>query len=231
MSLIRRLALKISDEVVRYASPGCKEWAEGLAREVEFIGSDWAALAWAIGSTRVLLDRREARIGSDTTAPSKWFIAGGGLDRIFLLTCFLNLLAQFIGISRAKDWNDRIGWGLVALGWGYWTISFVMDRLREQQAPADRRSLESLFLIRLGLERRLKRYRSVRRWFPQLATASGCTGLLMVGDAIHSNPIYGGVIIVGGAAFILLQCLETPANIHKRIGRLDEFIAKRQESR
>jgi hypothetical protein len=231
MTLVRRLALKISDAVVRYASPGCKEWAEGLVREVAFIEGEWAALAWAIGSTRVLLDRREARIGSDAGALSKWSIAGGGLDRIFLLMCFLNLLAHFIGIVRAKDWNDRIGWSMVALGWGYWTISFVMDRRRERQAPASHGSLESLRFIRSGMERRLERYRSVRRWFPALATACGCTGLLMAGDPIRSNPIYAGVIILGGATFILLQCLETPANIQKRIGRLDEFIAKRQESR
>jgi hypothetical protein len=64
MSLLRGFALKISDAVVRYASPGCKEWAEGLAREVAFIKGDWSALAWAIGSTRVLLNRREAPVGS-----------------------------------------------------------------------------------------------------------------------------------------------------------------------
>ena len=64
MTLIRRVALTISDEVVRWASPGCKEWAEGLEREAAVIESDWAALRWAIGSTRVLLDRRPAPLTS-----------------------------------------------------------------------------------------------------------------------------------------------------------------------
>jgi hypothetical protein len=64
MTLVRRVAMKISGGVVRYASPGCKEWGEGLAREVEFIEGDWAALRWAIGSTRVLLDRRGAPMTS-----------------------------------------------------------------------------------------------------------------------------------------------------------------------
>src|ERR1039458_8355339 len=58
MTLLRRLALGISSSVVQWASPGCKEWAEGLEREGAVIQSDWAALRWAIGSTRVLLDRR-----------------------------------------------------------------------------------------------------------------------------------------------------------------------------
>ena len=64
MTLIRRLAMKIAGVVVRDASPGCREWAEGVAREVEFIEDDWSALRWAIGSTRVLLDRREAPMSS-----------------------------------------------------------------------------------------------------------------------------------------------------------------------
>jgi hypothetical protein len=70
MTLVRKLALKISDRVVRYASPGCKEWAEGLSVEVAFIRSDWAALRWALGSTRILLDRSEAPMNSlsDVTA-------------------------------------------------------------------------------------------------------------------------------------------------------------------
>jgi hypothetical protein len=60
MTSVRRVAMMISGAVVRYASPGCREWAEGVAREVEFVEGDWSALVWAIGSSRVLLDRREA---------------------------------------------------------------------------------------------------------------------------------------------------------------------------
>ena len=37
----------------------CKEWAEGLAREAAVIESDWAALRWALGSTRILLQDRD----------------------------------------------------------------------------------------------------------------------------------------------------------------------------
>jgi hypothetical protein len=70
MSLVRIVALTISDEVVRWASPGCKEWAEGLARETAVIESDWAALGWAIGSTRVLLDRRAAPLRSLDEVPA-----------------------------------------------------------------------------------------------------------------------------------------------------------------
>jgi hypothetical protein len=54
MTYIRRAAVAISERIVGGAAPGCKEWAEGLEREVEFIESDWRALVWALGSVRVL---------------------------------------------------------------------------------------------------------------------------------------------------------------------------------
>jgi hypothetical protein len=55
MTALRFLAVRISGAVVRWASPGRKEWAEGLEREVAFIESDWRALVWAMGSLRILL--------------------------------------------------------------------------------------------------------------------------------------------------------------------------------
>jgi hypothetical protein len=64
MTPIRKLALGISSRVVRWASPGCKEWAEGLEREARVIENDWAALGWAIGSMRVLFDRRPVPLTS-----------------------------------------------------------------------------------------------------------------------------------------------------------------------
>ena len=70
MTLVRRLAVRISSRVVRWASPGCKEWAEGLEREAAVIESDWAALRWSIGSMRVLLDRRAARLTSLDEVPA-----------------------------------------------------------------------------------------------------------------------------------------------------------------
>jgi hypothetical protein len=70
MTLVRRLALGISARVVRWASPGYKEWAEGLEREARVIESDWAALRWALGSTRVLLDCRAAPLRSLDEVPA-----------------------------------------------------------------------------------------------------------------------------------------------------------------
>jgi hypothetical protein len=69
MTRRRRLAMWILSWVAWLASPGCKEWAEGLEREANVIENDWAALRWALGSTRVLFDRREATIHSLDEVP------------------------------------------------------------------------------------------------------------------------------------------------------------------
>ena len=42
MRLVRRWAVGVSEFVVRRASPRAKEWAEGLAHEVEFVEGDTA---------------------------------------------------------------------------------------------------------------------------------------------------------------------------------------------
>jgi hypothetical protein len=74
MTFIRRKALEISSWVTWLASPGCKEWAEGLEREVAFIDSDWRALGWAIGSARLLLEPQEAPLRSLVS----YFSSGAG---------------------------------------------------------------------------------------------------------------------------------------------------------
>ena len=70
MTLIRRKALEISSWVTWLASPGCKDWAEGLEREVAFIPSDWHALGWALGSIRVLFTPREVPLRSLAEVPT-----------------------------------------------------------------------------------------------------------------------------------------------------------------
>jgi len=59
MTPVRRLAIKIVDAAVRHAPQANREWAEGVAHELDYIKSDWSALRWAMGSVRVLLVRRQ----------------------------------------------------------------------------------------------------------------------------------------------------------------------------
>jgi len=54
MSLVRRVAVRWLQAVLRNAPLECREWASAMLRELDFIESDWAALLWAIGSTAAI---------------------------------------------------------------------------------------------------------------------------------------------------------------------------------
>ena len=117
MTRIRRMALGISSWVVWLASPGCKEWAEGLEREVAFIESDWRAMGWALGGVRVLFDRREAPLRSLAELPA---VAKSFHDKRVNQTFYLYLLSVFLVmfwvamlcIGRAATWLPG-GWILL----------------------------------------------------------------------------------------------------------------------
>jgi hypothetical protein len=55
MSAARRLASRLLRAVIRHASAECRDWANAMLRELDFIESDWAALFWAMGSTTAIL--------------------------------------------------------------------------------------------------------------------------------------------------------------------------------
>jgi hypothetical protein len=218
MSPIRKLAVRILGAVVRWASPGCKEWAEGLAREVEFIGSDWSALGWAIGSFQVVLNRREASIGSGSkpARPSR-------LDVMFWLLYLEMCFWSGTRMLTATGWQQRLGWGLALLACGYWAACSVLNWLRDRWQPSTSDIEAYRRFLREGLELKLSRYRTVRRWFPSLANFSGWVGYLLIRGEVH----FWGYFILGWLLILPLH-LDTAANIQGRIERMDALIAEGQ---
>ncbi|MBT9333270.1 hypothetical protein [Paracidobacterium acidisoli] len=55
MAAIRRAARRLLQVVVRCSPAVCREWAEAMLRELDFIDSDREALEWALGSTAAML--------------------------------------------------------------------------------------------------------------------------------------------------------------------------------
>ena len=51
---IRKFAMKVLNAAARHAAPGTRDWVNAMSREMDFIENDWAALWWALGSTRIL---------------------------------------------------------------------------------------------------------------------------------------------------------------------------------
>lgn len=54
MPAVRRLASRLLLAVARHAPVECRDWANAMLRELDFIEGDWAALFWAMGSTTAI---------------------------------------------------------------------------------------------------------------------------------------------------------------------------------
>ena len=217
MTLARRLAERISVAVVRWVSPGYKEWAEGLEREVAFIDSDWRALMWAIGSVRVLLDR-PATVAPGSEHPHR---APSVLDWSKWISYLSVGLESCTKILASTGWPQRMGWCLVLLGVTYWTSRSVLDWLRERWQPSPSNFSAYTLFLREGLELKLARYRTVRRWFPAIASWSIALGYwLIFPDRVD---IFWGLF---NLVCLSLIWLDTPAKIQSRIELIDAQIAQ-----
>ncbi|HEV2646474.1 MAG TPA: hypothetical protein VGU46_08940 [Acidobacteriaceae bacterium] len=217
MTFVRRAASTVSERVVRWASPGCKEWAEGFAREIEFIDSDWRALAWAIGGTRVLLKRR-----SDVRPKEKQ-----GTGFVLLPVWALDVaMGTLFGLQAVfmKSWQERVGYVVVALGWEYFATVSLKQWQKERNEPVFPDAMVRRMHLRAVLEQRLERYSTWRRWSsPVVTVAMGCGFVLAIKDI--SQGLNLGVVAFTAVA-IWLQCLDSPAKIQLRLNRMNELIAE-----
>jgi RecA-family ATPase len=138
MTMIRKLALKIATIVVRYASPGCKQWAEGLLQETDHIENDWSALEWALGSTRVLLDRREAPVRSmaEAMAVAHKFVAAkrqemsSSLGKSVWVIVISIAVGNGLKLFDTTSWLQRVGCVDYVVAATVWLVSTLIETKR-----------------------------------------------------------------------------------------------------
>jgi hypothetical protein len=108
------------------------------------------------------------------------------------------------------------------LTWGYGAACSVSDWLRERWQPPPSDIQAYRLFLREGLELKLARYRTVRRWFPEFANLAGWVGLFLIfGD--HFWVYFMAVL------WLSLHRPDTPAQIQSRIERMDALIARVQQ--
>jgi hypothetical protein len=229
MTLVRRLALKISNVVVKYASPGCKEWAEGLAREVAFVEGDWAALAWALGSARVLFDYREAPIRSlaDLPAAAEKFAESKRNQNLGVgLFMASQGLIYYDKFFRATSWSERAGCDLVVLSSIFMgTLMLIQWRSKKKVPPDD--DVTALVQFYMAELERMFDMRSFHWWL----VGSGLT-LFLLGTAmadrggLHAHPIWDAFIgfFWVAAIFFVLQMRRIN---RRRLERLNALLAEK----
>ncbi len=227
MTPIRRLALGISSRVVRWASPGCKEWAEGLAREAAVIESDWGALRWSIGSTRVLLDRRKAPLSSLDEIPA---------ETLKLVEMIRSGMGMWLPILYgpqygwmffyAKSWPERVGCALVVLG-SITAGSFLLIERRRLNVPwydsiyDDPVACARFYMSELG-------HRSSTIWIQTFAFLCFFVGVsLGQRGGLQEHPGLGAVCMVG-LAVVPWAMLQARRNALRRIEEIDALLAERE---
>ena len=144
MTILRRLAMRIAEEAVERAKPRCKEWAEGLEREVAFIESDWRALGWAIGSVRVLFQNPPKPLGNSAEIARAGRLFAGWREHvppvIFLIMAmqvFNNGLRVVLPTCRTGPLG-RAGFAIAAVSAAYLAVVGWMDsRMRERPEDMD----------------------------------------------------------------------------------------------
>jgi hypothetical protein len=145
--------------VVRHASPGSKEWAAGLAREADFIESDWKALTWSLGGVRVLFHYREAPVRSMaelTKAAEKYAETQRhrfGTTNAIWITNLIQTLTWSIEFFVARSWQARLGYSLLVLGYLPLTVYSLMQSRREFDVPDRFDPAGMIRYYKAGLER------------------------------------------------------------------------------
>lgn len=117
MTRLRKLAVRISDTVVRRCPPAYKDWARATAVELEFIESDWAALRWALGSWTMASSWQNAPLTSMSDVPraARNILRETRVSAVMTLFSLLVMSYWFSGVFRytVAGRQTRLGWALV----------------------------------------------------------------------------------------------------------------------
>jgi hypothetical protein len=230
MTLLRKAAVRVSGFVARHAGAGSREWAEGFAREVEFIDGDWEALRWAVGGLPVLLTRREASLDSLEKAVS---LAEGYFEKrknqteagCFILTPFLMLFAFYL--AEACKPMERIGVGIVLA-----SLMYAIFRTYKSTGRKADRSLgpyEMAAEYRLALQREHKSYVSWRNrigsivWWGYAGWL--CISTYKLDHSVWLEAFIFGLLVGGGLVGDMRKRMKDQRNL-RRIADIDALLVR-----
>jgi hypothetical protein len=232
MTLMRKLALCISNRVIRYASPGCKEWAEGLAREVAFVEGDWAAVGWALGSARILFDYREAPIGSlaDLTAAVKKFAESKRSANLAWISTLLWVLISSDKLFRATNWPERIASCLSVAGWVAMMIILFIEWRKRLKVPADDDIADLIQFYAAEMKRGSNFLQSSRLGWINLSSITFYFVSIMLFEkgGVRTHPVLNASLALVWMGVLLLARQKRRTN-RRRLEQLDALLAGNHE--
>lgn len=226
MTQLRRWAKNISCVVVRLAPSEAKEWAQATAREMEFIESDWAALRWALGSGRILLERRETAISSLQEVPQAALRFAKQIRKRTALGCTVCVL-ETVCFASFPHWmrnpTQQLGCYLVVGAMLYMTLQLLARR----GALSVRSNLPaSADAYRLELERQRDFHSGGWLWSRLFMMVPGFL-LFCIGGAI-AHPALTEHFATMEVVFVFFCVIAVPANLkfaRKYQRRIDDLDA------
>ena len=224
MRIVRTAAQKISLMVVRYASPGCVGWAEGLAREGDFIKSDWAALLWAMGSMRVLLDRRPSPIHTydDLVPVIEKFVQQRQIYSWYWVIMLMQFCLALPKIFRAGSILQHTGNAMVSTAWFFLTIESFRLMWERRSALRSKDHMDVIRYYKRDLQSQVDFYRSSKGRGSILMLLLFFSGFEMSDPGIFGHGL--GLILGCLLLLLVLFLLYTRRNARRRLQELDALL-------
>lgn len=122
MGAPRRLAERILRAVLRFAPEQCREWAEAMLCELEFVDGEWSALWWALGGLAAIF-RHAVRVGWTRLKNGKQKEEGmksTGRKALGVVVGMVSALALVGSGLAALRILGILFPGLEHSGWAYW---------------------------------------------------------------------------------------------------------------
>jgi hypothetical protein len=224
MSILRGAARKISAKVVCYSSAGNKEWAKGLAREVDFIRSDWGALLWSMGSLRVLLDRRPAPIRTyeDLKPLVEKYVKVVSQSRVFIFVAATQLLLSGTRFFESRTTVGRAGNAMISVAWVMSGVYAFVNWRTEKKQLAVKDLPELVSHYRENLEKQVNWFRSSNWWMGLCTLLLVYPGLMLASPYFRSGGYFYFLILSFFA--ILSFPLFARRNARRRLQELDALL-------
>jgi hypothetical protein len=132
MGAPRKFAQRLLEAVAKLAPATSRDWAQAMLRELDFIGDDWAALFWALGSAAAICRhaagdwrnwfkrRKNQEVQMNCTGKKAVGVGMGALSALALVGCAFAIL-------RITDLlYPQLG---LAHGWNRWLAVLVVPEL------------------------------------------------------------------------------------------------------
>ena len=232
MTLVRRLAVWLSETVRTNASPGCVEWAEALEAELDVIESDWAALGWALGSLRVLLVYRERpwRTMADVEqAAVRWRDRKGNNTPAEIVVRNLGWLLSGLPVvlrhGHSAPGLERAGYWLFVSAWASLGV-IPVTRLRAGKVPPEAEGPSLIAFFRNDLKWLSNPLRSpAGLWMAVQVTL--LFGGLTLSQVYGWHPVINAVCVLCWAGLMALSVHSVRLN-RRRLAQLDRVMAWEQ---